>query len=232
IPNGPGKSNSYLDFAAKLTELVRAGRVPMARIDDAVRRILSAKFELGVFEQRPFDPALTAAIGAAAHREVARDCVRQSLVLLKNERDILPLPKNLKRLCVIGQAANDLGIQCGGWTISWQGQTGKVTSGGTTILEAIRRTLGSDTAVSSDAGGAERADATIVVVGELPYAETMGDRQDLRLSAADRDLIKKARTRGGPVITVLLSGRPLILGDALEASDVFVCAWLPGTEGQ
>lgn len=232
VPNGPGQPNNYLDFITKLTELVNEGRVPMARIDDAVRRILRTKVEMGAFAQKPVAPALTAAIGSPAHREVARDCVRQSLVLLKND-SALPLAKNLKHIQVIGAAADDLGIQCGGWTISWQGATGNITPGGTTILQAIRQTVGADTKVSFSADGTATAaaDAVIVVVGERPYAEGMGDRSDLQLSAADKDLIKRAKQIGAPVVTVLLSGRPLILGEAFEASDAFVAAWLPGTEG-
>ena len=234
IPNGPGQPNSYLDFITKLTESVKEGRVPMTRIDDAVRRILREKMEAGTFAQRPVDPALTAAIGSPAHRQVARECVRQSLVLLKNEKATLPLAKNLKRIQVVGHGADDLGIQCGGWTISWQGATGNVTPGGTTILEAIRQAVGPECMVkfSADGSGMETADAVIVVVGEMPYAEMKGDRTELQLSAADQALIKLARQNGAPVTTILLSGRPLILGEALAASDAFVAAWLPGTEGR
>ena len=234
VPNGPGQGNNYIEFITKLTELVKEGRVPLARIDDAVRRILRVKFEMGAFEPKPVDPALIAAIGSAEHRQVARDCVRQSLVLLKNEPATLPLAKKLKRVLVVGKAADDLGTQCGGWTISWQGGTGKVTTGGTTILEAIRQTVSSNTVVSfsADGAGLEHGDVVIVVVGETPYAEMKGDRNDLRLSAEDSALIEKARASGAPVVTVLLSGRPLLLGSALAASDAFVAAWLPGTEGQ
>lgn len=234
VPNGPGQENNYIEFITKLTALVNEGHVPMTRIDDAVRRILRTKMEMGALEPKPVDPALTAAIGSAEHRQVARDCVRQSLVLLKNDPAALPLAKNLKRVLVVGKAADDLGVQCGGWTISWQGETGKVTSGGTTILAAIRQTVSSNTVVSFSANGdgLERSDAVIVVVGETPYAEMKGDRNDLRLSAADGALIKKAKASGAPVVTVLLSGRPLILGEAFTASDAFIAAWLPGTEGQ
>lgn len=234
VPNGPGLGNNYVDFISKLTELVKENRVPMSRIDDAVRRILRVKFEIGAFDVKATDPALTAAIGSVAHREVARNCVRQSLVLLKNEPATLPLSKKLNRVLVLGKAADDLGMQCGGWTISWQGETGNITSGGTTILAAIRKSVGPDTTVSfsADGAGAERADAVIVVVGEQPYAEMKGDRRDLHLPAADVALVKKARSLGAPVVTVLLSGRPLILGDAINSSDAFVAAWLPGTEGQ
>ena len=233
VPNGPGLGNNYIDFITQLTALVNEGKVPMTRIDDAVRRILHAKFEAGVFDTKPVDAALTAAIGSTAHRSVARDCVRQSLVLLKNDRGALPLSKKLKRVLVVGKAADDLGMQCGGWTISWQGETGAVTTGGTTLLEAIRKTVSADTVVnfSPDGSGAKDADAVIVVVGETPYAEMKGDQKDLHLSAGDHALIKQAKETGAPVVTVLLSGRPLILGDALEASDAFVAAWLPGTEG-
>jgi beta-glucosidase len=236
VPNGPGQRRNYVDFITKLSELVNEGQVPMARIDDAVRRILRMKFEAGLFDAKPADPALTAAIGSAAHREVARECVRQSLVLLKNEHGALPLAKNVRTLLVVGQAADDLGMQCGGWTISWQGAPGRVTPGGTAILEAIRKSVSPETKVNYSADGASldaagAADAVIVVVGEKPYAEMRGDRSDLRLGAEDAALIHKARQAGVPLVTVLLSGRPLILGDALKASDAFVAAWLPGTEG-
>lgn len=233
VPNGPGQENNYLEFITKLTELVNEGVVPMARIDDAVRRILRVKFEAGVFDAKPVDPALTAAIGSAEHRQVARECVRESLVLLKNERAALPVAKNLKRVHVVGKAADDLGMQCGGWTISWQGESGKITPGGTTILEAIKQTVGSDTKVTfaSNGSGGEGADVVIAVIGEMPYAEMKGDRKDLKLAAEDVALVKKAKSAGAPVITVLLSGRPLVLGEALEVSDAFVAAWLPGTEG-
>ncbi len=234
IPNGPGQPNNYVDFIQDLKQLVAQKRVPMARIDDAVRRILRVKFQMGSFEQPYTDPSLTAQIGSAEHRAVARDCVRQSLVLLKNNNLAVPLAKNLKHLVVVGAAADDLGIQCGGWTIGWQGETGKVTPGGTTILTAIKNTVAPGTTVtfSPDGSDVKGADAVVVVVGELPYAEMKGDRQDLSLPATDIALVEKAKSAGVPVITLLLSGRPLILGNALDSSDAFIAAWLPGTEGQ
>ena len=234
IPKGPGQPNNYVEFIQDLKQLVAEKRVSMARIDDAVRRILRIKFEMGLFENPDTDPALTAAIGSAEHRAVARECVRQSLVQLKNENHALPLSKNLKHLVVVGAAADDIGIQCGGWTISWQGQSGNIIRGGTTILAGIRNTVAPGTQVtfSPDGSDVKGADAVVVVVGELPYAEMKGDRTDLRLAAADVALVEKARLAGAPVVTVLLSGRPLILGAALAASDAFIAAWLPGTEGQ
>lgn len=233
IPNGPEKPNNYVQFITKLKDLVAAGKVSPARIDDAVRRILRIKFQLGLFESTAVDPALTASVGSPAHRAVARQCVRESLVLLKNDNRVLPLPKTIKHLVVAGAAADDLGIQCGGWTIKWQGGSGNVARGGTTILAAIRKTVAPETQVtfSPDASGLKNADAILVVVGEKPYAEMKGDRPELDLSAADHALIAKAKATGSPVVTVLISGRPLVLNSALTDSTAFVAAWLPGTEG-
>jgi beta-glucosidase len=234
IPNGPGKPNNYVEFIQDLKELVAAGTVSNSRIDDAVRRILRVKFQMGLFENPMTDPNLTAAIGSPEHRAVARACVRESLVLLKNENQVLPLSKQIKQLAVIGGAADDLGVQCGGWTIDWQGRKGEVTHGGTTLLSAIRKTVSPETKVtfSPDGSNVTNADAVIVVIGEKPYAEMKGDRRDLSLSAEDSALVAKAKAAGVPVVTLLLSGRPLILNSALADSSALVAAWLPGTEGQ
>ena len=236
VPFGPGEKNNYREFIADLKDLVAAGKVSQERIDDAVRRILTVKYQMGLFESenKPTDPALTAAIGSPEHREVARECVRESLVLLKNSNNLLPLKKNLKHIVVVGQAADDLGMQCGGWTIDWQGKTGNVTTGGTTLLAAIKKTVSPETEVtySPDGSDLQPADVIIVAVGEQPYAEFKGDRQDLNLSAADAALIAKAKATKSPVVALLYSGRPLILNSALDQSDAFVAAWLPGTEGE
>jgi beta-glucosidase len=233
IPYGADKPNNYMAFIQDMKELVAEGKVSTARIDDAVRRILRVKFQMGLFKDTVTDPKLTAAIGSPEHRQVARECVRESLVLLKNDNHVLPLSKQIKHLVVVGEAADDLGVQCGGWTIDWQGRTGEVTHGGTTVLAAIRQTVSADTKVtySPDASEVSTADAVIVVVGETPYAEMKGDRKDLSLPAADNALIAKAKGSGAPVITILFSGRPLILNPALEDSASMVAAWLPGTEG-
>jgi beta-glucosidase len=234
IPYGPDKTNNFVAFIQDLKALVAEGKVSQARIDDAVRRILRIKFQMGLFESTATDPALTAAIGSPEHRAVARECVRESLVLLKNENHALPLSKQIKHLVVVGEAADDLGIQCGGWTIDWQGGRGNVTHGGTTILAAIKQTVSAQTEVtfSPDGDDLKGADKILVVAGESPYAEMKGDRTNLDFSAADAALIQKAKNSGAPVVTLLLSGRPLILGAALENSDAFIAAWLPGTEGQ
>lgn len=234
IPYGPGKANNYVDFINALIQLVNEGKVSQARIDDAVRRILTVKFQMGFFDNRPADPAFMASIGSAEHRQVARECVRQSLVLLKNDNHILPLSKTLKRIAVIGKAADNLGLQCGGWTISWQGDSGEVTKGGTTILKALRAAAPADCEVvfAPEANAITGADVAVVVVAEHPYAEWYGDTKDLSLPAADAALIAKLKATGVPIVTVLLSGRPLILGSTLETTDALVAAWLPGTEGQ
>jgi beta-glucosidase len=220
----------FPEFIRDLKDLVTAGRVPMARIDDAVRRILKQKVRFKLWE-RPFcDRALTAQIGAADHRAVAREAVRQSLVVLKNDRNTLPL-RNSARVHVCGFRADDMGVQCGGWSVGWRGRRGPVTPG-TTIRQGIVEALGAAKVdFSKDAAGAERADAVVVVVGEDPYAEGSGDRAKLELSVEDRALVEAAKRSGKPLVVVLLTGRPLILGDLLDAASALVVAWLPGTEG-
>ena len=232
IPFGPGHTNNYLEFIRDLKELVAEGKVPPSRIDDAVSRILRVKFQMGLFEHPYTDPALAAEVGSPEHRQVARRCVQQSLVLLKNSGPALPWSKNLRHIVVVGKAADDLGVQCGGWTISWQG-SGQLTRG-TTILQAIRQAVSPETRVtfSPDGKGITNAGAVAVVIGEPPYAEYQGDRTNLDLPPEDLALVEKARASGAPVTTILLSGRPLILGPALDNSDAFVAAWLPGTEGE
>ncbi len=219
----------YEVFMRNMRDLVKKGRIPMARIDDAVRRILRVKKAAGLWEHPMTDRALLAEVGAADHRAVARDAVRQSMVVLKNDKKALPLAKN-KSLLVAGSKAADLGSQCGGWTMGWNGTTGTITAG-TTILDALRRHVTRGTPVTHSASASGTADAVVVVVGETPYAESMGDKSSLYLSDADRSAVANARKSGKPVITVIISGRPLILDDVGANSDAIVAAWLPGTEG-
>ena len=140
----------------------------------------------------------------------------------------------LARIHVAGKKADNIGNQCGGWTIDWQGKTGDVTTGGTTILSAIKQAVARATQVtfSMDGSGASGADMGIVVVGEAPYAEGRGDREELSLSADDMKAISILKSTGIPVIAILISGRPLIITEVLSRCDAFVAAWLPGTEGQ
>ena len=226
----------YAEFITKLTELVNEGRVPMSRIDDAVARILRVKLAMGLLDPNydfHADRALEARFGSREHRAVARRAVRESMVLLKNERGTLPLSKSSRRIHVAGRAANDIGMQAGGWTIFWQGKAGDITTGGTTILSAIKQAVGQGTQVSYsvDGSGAAGADAVVVVVGEAPYAEMRGDKLDLSLDAADRAAVSNARAAGVPVTVVVISGRPLMLGPVLDEASAIVAAWLPGTEG-
>lgn len=232
-------TNQYRAFIQHLTELVEEGRVPMERIDDAVRRILRVKFAMGLMDSTRShlaDTSLQAQFGSDEHRAVARDAVRQSLVLLKNEGDVLPLSKTASRIYVAGKSADDIGNQSGGWTIEWQGASGEVTPGGTTILQAIRNAVGEETEVpySADGSGAEGADVGILVVGETPYAEGVGDiRESAQLALSEEDVaaFNTMKAAGIPVVVVLVSGRPMIIGEVLDEADAFIAAWLPGTEG-
>ncbi len=227
----------YKEFMADLKQLVGDGTVPGARIDDAVTRILRVKFALGLMDanrSRLADRSLWKSFGSLEHRAVARQAVRESLVLLKNDHRVLPLAKTAARIVVAGQSADDLGNQCGGWTIDWQGKSGVVTSGGTTILTAIARAVSPNAGVtySKDGTGAAGASVGIAVIGEKPYAEGDGDRADLRLSQEDIDAVTNLKAAGIPVVVIVLSGRPLILGDVLDKADAVIAAWLPGTEGE
>lgn len=223
-------------FIGCLTRAVENGDVPLARIDDAVRRILTVKFELGLFE-RPFgDELLLPLVGTSAHRAVAREAVRRSLVLLKNDHHTLPLAKETPLILVAGPAADDVGLQCGGWTIEWQGEAGDITPG-TTLLTGFENAVSENTTVRYDARGEfgeddVLADVGIVVLNEEPYAEGEGDSEDLTLRDADIVLIARVRARCRKIVVILISGRPIIVTEHLPQCDAFVAAWLPGTEGQ
>ncbi len=209
---------------------VKSGEIPRARLDDAVRRILRVKMRAGLFDKPKAAPPL-AAIGSRAHRDVARQAVRESLVLLKNNGGVLPL-KTSSRVLVAGDA-NDIAKQAGGWTISWQGDgnTNKDFPGATSIWEGIRAKASKAT-FSADGSFDGKPDVAIVVFGENPYAEWFGDRKTI-VYEDDKALaiLRKLEDAGVPVVSVFLSGRPLWVNPFLNASDAFVAAWLPGTEG-
>jgi beta-glucosidase len=229
--------SKYKEFFQNLKELVEEGVVPMSRINDAVTRILRVKCAMGLLDKNRSqlsDRSLWNSFGSDEHRQVARQAVRESLVLLKNKNKALPLSKELKLIHVAGDSAHNIGNQCGGWTIDWQGKSGQVTTGGTTILEAIQNTVSANTKVtySKDGTVAAGADAVVVVVGEKPYAEGFGDSAELTLSPSEKAVVANAKKTGIPMIVILLSGRPVIVPDIMEQSDAFVAAWLPGTEGQ
>ena len=226
-------------FIAALIEAAQRGDVPLTRIDDAVRRILRAKLALGLFEQPFGDESLLGRLGCAAHRQVAREAARKSLVLLKNAGAALPLPKDSPRILVAGRAADDIGLQCGGWSISWQGDAGATTSGAT-ILDGMRAALADSAAIDYSPDGrfehfehfedAPRAAVGLVVLHEEPYAEGFGDRADLSLAAHEIALLRRVRERCNQLVVILISGRPRILTDQLPMMDALVAAWLPGSE--
>ncbi len=228
-------------YANTLME-VETGAIPMARLDEAVSRILRVKLRAGVFDAgkpsaRPYGGKWDE-LASPAHRAVARQAVRESLVLLKNEHALLPLDPRLNIL-VAGDGADDMSKQTGGWTISWQG-TGNSRADfprAQTIFEGIAEQVeaaGGHATLSADGRFQARPDAAIVVFGENPYAEFMGDRDTLAFEPGDpRDLrlIRDLKAKGIPVIAVFLSGRPLYVTREINAADAFIAAWLPGTEG-
>jgi beta-glucosidase len=257
---------NWKTFIEYLRNHVELGTVPMSRIDDAVRRILLVKFAYGLFDKpRPAERKWSnhESFGSAEHRSVAREAVQKSLVLLKNESNILPLHRD-SRILVAGKNADNRGHQCGGFTVAWQGTDGNdFIEGGSSIWEGIQE-ISPNAVLSADASLAntnpQDFDAAIVVVGERPYAEGMGDiRQgddviieagsqikgtmkvlepygsSLELSELhpeDLNTIQTITSQGIPVVVVLVSGRTLIINKELEESAAFVAAWLPGSEGK
>lgn len=205
------------------------GLISMDRINDAVSRILTVKYEIGIFDPLNRVPE---DLRNADSLSVARQAVRESLVLLKNEGNALPLSKS-SNLLVVGPGANDIGIQSGGWTLSWQGGTGNNTAG-TSILQAIQQTTTGN--IYTSLSDLDKADAVIVVLAEKPAAEWFGDSSDLSLNGstayqANVDILEALQTTDKPVIAILLSGKPLLMNDYIDVIDAFVMAFLPGTEG-
>lgn len=226
---------------ANLVSGARDGSIPMARIDEAAGRVIAMKLRAGTFQRpRPSARALAGkwdAIGSPDHRALARAAVRQSLVLLKND-GILPI-KPSADILVAGKAADNIAAQSGGWSITWQGG-GDLSNadfpGATSIfagIAAAARDGGGTVRLSPDGKFSKRPDVAVVVFGEPPYAEFMGDRLDHRLDDEEGlALLKRFKARNIPTVAILLSGRPLWMDRELAAADAFVAAWLPGSEGQ
>jgi beta-glucosidase len=217
---------------------LETGTIALTRIDDAVRRILRQKFRLGLFENPFPDPALVSSIGVKEHRDIARQAVRESLVLLKNKNEILPLSKDTNKIVVVGEHANSGGLQSGGWTLNWQG-TKENYKGATTILEGIKKHSKAVVVYDKDATQNHfDADIAIIVVGETPYAESFGDighesnTRKLTLTEEHQEYIKMYKKNGVKTVVVLVSGRPLIVTNQIENSDAFIAAWLLGSEGE
>jgi len=224
----------YKVFIKNITRAVRKGEISEARIDEAVRRILRAKFALGLFDSGT-EPLQAGLIGSGAHRALAREAVAASLVLLKNENRTLPLSLQDTHIRIAGSAADNVGRQSGAWTVEWQGIEGNTLPGGTSILEGIRERAPSATRVEYAADGIfsspESADIGIAIVGERPYAEGWGDTEELTLSTEDREVIARLKEVSDTVVVIIISGRPLIITDDISSWDAVVAAWLPGSEG-
>jgi len=233
---------NYTIFIDTLTSLVNQKYVPMTRIDDAVRRILRVKFTAGLFEHPNANYSLVNQLGSQEHRDLAREAVRKTLVLLKNGKSdqtpLLPLPKKAGKILVAGTHADDLGNQCGGWTITWQGQSGNNDTIGTTILDGIKKTVDPTTQVvynenpDSNFVKSGQFSYAIVFVGEPPYAEYVGDNlNDLKILEPGPAII--ANICGSvKCVVVLITGRPVVIEPYIPMADALVAGWLPGTEGQ
>ncbi|MBN1601950.1 MAG: glycoside hydrolase family 3 C-terminal domain-containing protein [Chitinispirillaceae bacterium] len=242
------------DYIASMKE-VAGSTIPTSRLDDAVKRILRTKFRMGLFKSCKSNASLLAEFGSESHRSVARECVQKSMVLLKNESGTLPLRKT-EKIVVVGPYADKIGAQCGGWTISWQGNADEKTIKGTTILKGLQDIGGSNVTFDATGTNISSADKIVLVIGEAPYAEGQGDHghknptgpgayidcpqcdlyknkeMSILLSECpNADLLSKCFSSNKPVIVVLLSGRPMIITDEIEKSKAFVAAWLPGSEG-
>lgn len=229
-------------FIGELSSLVTHGYIPMERINDAVSRILLVKFNMGIFEEPLADISLVSELGSKDHRELAREAVRKSLVLLKNGKNVsnslmVPLPKKAPKVLVSGSHANNLGYQCGGWTITHEGVSGNNYTTGTTILDAMISTVDSSTEVifhenpGADFVASGNFAYAVVAVGEYPYEESGGDSQNLTMVDPGPEVIKNV-CGAVKCVVIVISGRPIVIEPYISSIDVLVAAWLPGTEGQ
>ena len=226
----------YKTFIKNVRSAVAHGDIPQSRIDDAVRRILTTKFELGLFEAQATDKPSLSVVGNAMHRALARKAVSESLVLLKNNNATLPISKSVRRIVVAGSAADNIGRQSGVWTVEWRGIDGNWLPGATSILSGIRANAGNDVDVSYDLHGnfaptSPQADIGIAIVGETPYAEGWGDTANPTLTTEDIATIEKVKKVSKKVLVIIVSGRPLMISHELPTWDATIAAWLPGSEG-
>ena len=225
----------YLLFTVYMRLALAQGDITIDRLDDAVSRILRAKFATGLFDEKPTLSSSLSELGSAQRRQVAREAVRKSLVLLKNNSHLLPLAKTSNRIIVAGSSADNLGRQAGGWTVEWQGIDGNWIAG-TTILNGIRQAVSSTTTIEYDQRGnfqglAGLADIGIAVVGEKPYAEGWGDDPHPTLTSDDLETIQKVKRASKKLVVIIVSGRPLDIKPYQANWDAIVAAWLPGSEG-
>ncbi len=221
----------YQRFIDDVVGAVESGRLDPDRVDDAVERILTVKYALGLFAHQPPPPPDLECMGSVEHRRLARRAAAASVVRLCDPDGILPVTRG--PVLVTGIAANDIGLQCGGWTIEWQGGTGAITPG-TTIVDGLRETLSPDQVEyrsEPDFPAGTRAPVGLAVVAEAPYSEGAGDREDLSLPGVDVELVAALRPLVDRLVLVVLSGRPLVLDAVIDHCDAVVAAWLPGSEG-
>ncbi len=229
----------WKELYGNLLDQVKSGEIPRERLNEAVRRILRVKLRAGLLDRgKPSERAVSAdlgIIGSEGHRAVAREAVRKSLVLIKNNGSVLPIDPGAEIL-VAGSGADNIGQQSGGWTITWQG-TGNQNAefpGGSSIWDGIEEAVqaaGGKATLSADGSYDQKPDVAIVVYGEEPYAEFQGDRDSVAYEGPGLDLLKKLQADGIPTVSVFISGRPMWVNPHLNASDAFVAAWLPGSEG-
>ncbi|MBK8807716.1 MAG: glycoside hydrolase family 3 C-terminal domain-containing protein [Bacteroidales bacterium] len=223
----------YEKFLVELKKAIENGDISIARIDNSVRRILKLKYDLGMFDKKETNRELLKKIGSKEHRTIGRQAVRESMVLLKNNNKTLPISKDIKKIHIAGSHADNIGYQCGGWTLSWQGMSGNITPG-TSLLQAIKKTVPKAEISYSDNGeGAdESTQLAIVAIGETPYAEWFGDDKKLMLQQKDIDIIENLKRKNIPVVCVLMTGRPRIITPIIHNCEAVVAAWLPGTEAE
>ncbi len=222
------------DFVSGLLSDVKSGKISNGRIDEAVSRILTQKFKLGLFDHPYVDASKADAAVLGADKDLAVKAATESQTLLKNDGNVLPLSPGTGKIVVTGDAADSIPIQDGGWTIQWQGIPDGVNDPGVSIYQGIKNIAGSHAKLVKDADDAvdqaKSADATVVVVGEKPGAEGVNDNETPELTAAQQTLIDRLQATGKPVVVDLVAGRPLALGTAADAKDLLM-SWLPGSEG-
>lgn len=231
--NGSWLEETWQDVYDVIISAYNDGLISKERINDAVRRILMVKIDLGLFDNYKIDKASQDDFRKQEYLDVAREAVSKSLVLLKNDNNVLPLSKN-ENILLLGPGIDNIGYQCGGWTISWQGSTNSELTAGTTILEAFKEASNGNVYTSTN--DKDKADVVVVVIGEKPYAEFEGDNNSLSLTSntameGNLEALEQAYQTGLPVVVLMLAGRPLIVTDEINNWDAFVMAWLPGTEG-
>ena len=227
----------YKTFVMNMRVAVQTGDIKESRIDDAVRRILYAKFSAGLFDRPESTVGGLSSIGSSEHRTIARNAVASSLVLLKNDKGLLPIAPDVRHIRIAGSAADNIGRQCGAWTVEWQGIDGNWLPGATSILQGIKQAVSTTTVVEYDQQANFKdtqfiADVGIAVVGEKPYAEGWGDNPNPTLDQNDLDTIARLKKVSKKVVVVLVSGRPLMITHELPKWDALVEAWLPGSEGE